>query len=175
MRAGPRGPTSFELQCPSFLHGEILQAYYDGETDDLLTGGLGRSGLAALTMQDLARFADPARPTPVELRRSAFWNSHFGLIDRTTGGGYGRLFGPGVVRPGMVVGDGKVSGHEYMAYGAASGGEPGDVVTMVVQIPDAFDVGNACLVAAPSSGSRGVYGDRSQPFSSVCVVAPGTL
>jgi hydroxybutyrate-dimer hydrolase len=146
------------MQRPSFLQGEILQAYYDGETDDLLTGGLGRSGLAALTIQDLVRFADPGRPTPVELRRSAIWNSHFGLIDRTTGGGYGRLFGPGVVRPGMVVGDGKVSGHEYMAYGAASGGEPGDVVTMVVQIPDAFGGDNACLVAAPSSGSRGVYG-----------------
>jgi hypothetical protein len=39
MRAGPRGLTSFELQCPSFLHGEILQAYYDGETDDPKSGG----------------------------------------------------------------------------------------------------------------------------------------
>lgn len=158
MIAGPGISTTVETQKPWFVPGEILHAYYDGATDDLLTGGLGRSGLAALTLQDLVRFADPARPTPAELRRGAIWNSHFGLIDRTAGGGYGRLFGPGVLGPGTVVGDGKVAGHEYMSYGAAPGGEPGDVVTMLVQIPDAFDVANACLVAAPSSGSRGVYG-----------------
>jgi hydroxybutyrate-dimer hydrolase len=158
MVAETESSTALQMQRPSFLRGEILQASYDGESDDLLTGGLGRTGLAALTPADLVRFSDPGRPTPAELRRSAIWNSHFGLIDRTAGGGYGRLFGPGVVRPAVVVGDGKVSGHEYMAYGAAPGGEPGDVVTMVVQIPDAFDVGNACLVVAPSSGSRGVYG-----------------
>ena len=63
-----------------------------------------------------------------------------------------------MVSPGVVVGEGKVAGHEYMAYGVGCGGTPGDVVTMMVQIPDAFDLGNACLVAAPSSGSRGVYG-----------------
>ena len=158
MVAGPGIFTTVETQKPWFVQGEIMHAYYDGETDDLLTGGLGRTGLAALTLQDLVRFSDPARPTPAELRRGAIWNSHFSLIDRTNGGGYGRLFGPGVVRPGVAAGDGKVSGHEYMAYGAAPGGEPGAVVTMVVQIPDAFDLGNACLVAAPSSGSRGVYG-----------------
>ena len=158
MVTGPERSTSFETQRPSFVQGEILRAYYDGETDDLLTGGLGRSGLAALTVQDLVRFADPAWPTSAELRRGAIWNSHLGLIDRTGGGGYGRLFGPGVVSPGVVVGEGKVAGHEYMAYGVGCGGTPGDVVTMMVQIPDAFDLGNACLVAAPSSGSRGVYG-----------------
>src|ERR1700730_16460408 len=31
-------------------------------------------------------------------------------------------------------------------------------VTMMVQIPDSFDPTNSCIVAAPSSGSRGVYG-----------------
>jgi hypothetical protein len=60
MVTGPERSTSFETQRPSFVQGEILRAYYDGETDDLLTGGLGRSGLAALTVQDLVRFADPA-------------------------------------------------------------------------------------------------------------------
>ena len=157
MVTGPERSTSFETQRPSFVQGEILRAYYDGETDDL-DRRTGRSGLAALTVQDLVRFADPAWPTSAELRRGAIWNSHLGLIDRTGGGGYGRLFGPGVVSPGVVVGEGKVAGHEYMAYGAGCGGTPGDVVTMMVQIPDAFDLGNACLVAAPSSGSRGVYG-----------------
>ena len=29
---------------------------------------------------------------------------------------------------------------------------------MMVQIPDTFDPSNACIITAPSSGSRGVYG-----------------
>ena len=40
MVTGPERSTSFETQRPSFVQGEILRAYYDGETDDLLTGGL---------------------------------------------------------------------------------------------------------------------------------------
>src|SRR5262249_54849314 len=31
-------------------------------------------------------------------------------------------------------------------------------VTMMVQVPDSFDTTAGCIVAAPSSGSRGVYG-----------------
>ena len=158
MATGPSGVAALETQKPSLVRGDILHAYYGGEADDLLTGGLGRSGFAELTVQNMLGFADAVRPTPSELRRIAIWNSHLGLIDRTEGRGYARLYGPGVERPGVVAGEGKVSGHEYTAFGAAPGGEPGHLVTMVVQIPDAFDVGNACLVAAPSSGSRGVYG-----------------
>src|SRR5215207_11390366 len=29
---------------------------------------------------------------------------------------------------------------------------------MMVQVPDSFDPSNGCIVTAPSSGSRGVYG-----------------
>src|SRR5260370_33761075 len=29
---------------------------------------------------------------------------------------------------------------------------------MMVQVPDSYDLAHGCIVAAPSSGSRGVYG-----------------
>jgi hypothetical protein len=36
-------------QKPYFIRGEILETRHDGPGDDLLTAGLGRSGLAAAT------------------------------------------------------------------------------------------------------------------------------
>src|SRR5262249_20618129 len=45
---------------------------------------------------------------------------------------------------------------EYIAYEKAQGSRPR--VTMIVQVPDSYDPLNGCIVAAPSSGSRGVYG-----------------
>ena len=137
---------------PSFIRGEILQAHYD----DLLTAGLGREGVERLTAETLPRFASSPLATPEELRRNAILASHLGLIDRTQGAGYGTLYGPGVV-DGRPVGDGKVPGEEYLAY-AADHDDPGAVVTMLVQVPDAFDPDRPCIVAAPSSGSRGIYG-----------------
>lgn len=142
---------------PHFVRGPILHTRYDGDTDDLLTAGLGRTGLSRLSAQDLVRFADPLRPTPAELRRNAILNSHFSLIDRTEGGGYGRLYGPGVVN-GKAIGEGKIAGDEYLTCAAAASGRPDDVVTMLVQVPASFRADNAWIIAAPSSGSRGVYG-----------------
>lgn len=145
---------------PKFLRGEILHTVHDGITDDLLTAGAGRSGLAKLTAPDLLKFQDPSRPTPAELRRNAIFSSHLGLIDRTPGAGYGTLYGPGVIdgEPIDDGTDGKIAGHEYLAYGAAAEGGPDAVVTMMVQIPDKFDNDFPCIVTAPSSGSRGIYG-----------------
>jgi len=45
---------------PGFIHGEIHRAHYDGVKDDLLTAGLGKSGLASSAAPAIA---DPARPT----------------------------------------------------------------------------------------------------------------
>ena len=137
---------------PSFIQGEILQAQYD----DLLTAGLGREGVERLTAETLPRFASSPLATPEELRRNAILASHLGLIDRTQGAGCGTLYGPGVV-DGRRVADGKVPGEEYLAY-AADPDDPGAVVTVLVQVPDAFDPERPCIVAAPSSGSRGIYG-----------------
>jgi hydroxybutyrate-dimer hydrolase len=134
---------------PAFLRGEVRRLDVDGSTDDLLTAGLGKTGLAGV----LPPFADPAAPTAAELRRSAIYNSYRAIVDMTAAGGYGTLYGPNVDAEGVVTaGEGKVAGSEYTAFS-----RDGNVVLMV-QVPASFDPRNACIVTATSSGSRGVYG-----------------
>jgi hypothetical protein len=88
--AGAAGAGGAPLNVkPSFL-GTIT---YDGATDDLLTGGLGKSGLMSSTAPGLA---DPLQPTPAELRRLAIHLNYRSLKDTTEAGGFGRLFGPNV-------------------------------------------------------------------------------
>ena len=92
-----------------------------------------------------------------ELRRLAIYNNYRALIDPTPGGGYGTLYGPNVTANGTVTaGEGLIAGDEYIAYEKDGHGRRD--VTMMVQIPATFDPSNACIIAAPSSGSRGVYG-----------------
>ena len=67
------------------------------------------------------------------------------------------LYGPNIDLAGNdTLGEGKIAGEECIAY--ADDGSGRKNVTMMVQIPATFDPHNACIVAAPSSGSRGVYG-----------------
>ncbi len=126
-----------------------------------------------MTAETLPRFASSPLATPEELRRNAILASHLGLIDRTRGAGYGTLYGPGVV-DGKPAGDGKVPGEEFLAY-AADPDDPGAVVTVLVQVPDGFDPDRPCIVAAPSSGSRGIYGGVAAagewPLQHGCAVA----
>jgi hydroxybutyrate-dimer hydrolase len=132
---------------------DILHTHYDGVSNDLLTAGLGKTGLGSPIPPG---FADPLHPTAEELRRSAIYNNYRALIDPTPGGGYGTLYGPNVAADGTVTAsEGRIAGDEYLAYEKAGGRRN---VTMMVQIPDTFDPRNACIVTAPSSGSRGVYG-----------------
>lgn len=136
----------------AFRGGDVSVMVYDGVTDDLLTAGLGKDGLASAIPPG---FADPLNPTPAELRRLAIYNNYRALLDMTDSGGYGRLYGPNVTADGTVTdSQGLVPGVEYIAF-AGAGREN---VTMMVQIPDRFDPAEACIVTAPSSGSRGVYG-----------------
>ena len=51
-------------QLPAYL-GAITRLDVDGKTNDLLTAGLGKTGLAAAA----PAYADPERPTAQELRR----------------------------------------------------------------------------------------------------------
>lgn len=110
--------------------------------DDLLTAGLGLAGLRGPE----PAFADPAAPTPSELRRRAIWSSWRGIADLVPGGGFGELYGTTVAVPGR----------EYHAYARIPGASQPHRV--VVQVPDAFDLDARCVVVAPASGSRGVYG-----------------
>jgi hydroxybutyrate-dimer hydrolase len=139
-------------RVPAFL-GPIARKYYDGSSDDLLTAGLGKTGLAAAA----PAFANPLAPTAVELRRNAIHTNYRAVLDISAAGGYGTLYGPNVDKDGNVTAsEGKIPGWDYIAY--ADDGSGRKNVTLMVQIPDSFDVNNACIVTATSSGSRGVYG-----------------
>jgi len=138
--------------APAFL-GAITATSYDGQSDDLLTAGLGASGLAGPT----PAYADPARPTASELRRNAIHANYRAVLDIAANSGYGTLYGPNVDAAGSVTsGQGLVAGTEYLAYADDGSGQQN--VTLMVQLPANFDPAQPCIVTATSSGSRGVYG-----------------
>ncbi|ANH73766.1 D-(-)-3-hydroxybutyrate oligomer hydrolase [Ralstonia insidiosa] len=138
---------------PAFV-GKVTTTHYDGSTDDLLTAGLGASGLASATAPTIA---NPTAPTAAELRRLAIYANYRALVDTAAKGGYGTLYGPNVDASGNVTsGSGMVAGSEYVAYSDDGTGQQN--VVLLVQIPDSFDVNNPCIITATSSGSRGIYG-----------------
>ncbi len=136
------------------VSGPVRCTTYDGVSDDLLTAGLGKSGLQSNVPP---AFAVPTQPTAAELRRSVIYNNYRALIDISTNGGYGVLYGPNIDLSGNdTLGEGKIAGEECFAYADNGGGRRN--VTMLVQIPASFDPHSACIVAGPPSGSRGAYG-----------------
>lgn len=148
---GPRSPFN---RLPAFINGPVTSTEYDGVTDDLLTAGLGKSGLAGATP------AVSAVPTAAEIRRLAIYVNYRAIVDMTPGGGYGSFYGPNVDAQGNVTAsEGRIAGLEALAFsrGAHAGATPQNVVLMV-QVPASFDPRKACIVTATSSGSRGVYG-----------------
>ncbi len=137
---------------PAFV-GTVTKSSYDGTSNDLLTAGLGKTGLAG----GAPAVANPTAPTPTELRTLAIYNNYRALVDIATNGGYGSLYGPNIdVNGNPTLGEGMVAGTEYIAY--ADDGSGKQNVTMMVQIPASFNAASACMVTATSSGSRGVYG-----------------
>ncbi|WP_341580916.1 3-hydroxybutyrate oligomer hydrolase family protein [Marinobacter metalliresistant] len=136
-------------EIPDFVQGDIQQSSYDGITDDLLTAGLGATGLGS---SPAPAFADPLNPTAAELRRLAIYNNYRALVDTAPGGGYGTFFGPQVGSGG----EGLIPGEEFIAFMSVPGTDV--PVTVMAQVPDSFDPDRPCMVTAPSSGSRGIYG-----------------
>ncbi|HET6906456.1 MAG TPA: 3-hydroxybutyrate oligomer hydrolase family protein [Rhodanobacteraceae bacterium] len=124
-----------------FLVGPLRRTMH-AAGDDLLSAGLGLAGLAGLP----APFADPARPTAAELRRRAIQSNWKGIADLGPLGGYGSVYG------GVPV----VPGREYSAFARLLHAR--HTHRVLCQIPDHFDAKARCLIVAPSSGSRGVYG-----------------
>ena len=132
----------------------FVRTAYDGQSDDLLTAGLGKSGLQSPTPPDIT---DINKPSLAELRRRAIYLNYRAVLDMSEAGGYGRFYGPNLDAQGQpVAGEGKIAGVEYLAF--ADDGSSQKNVTMMVQIPFNFNQAKPCIVAAPSSGSRGVYG-----------------
>ncbi len=153
--AAPTAPDAMDAlnMLPTFIRGEVTVVAYDGDADDLLTAGLGRTGLAGPSPV----FSDPARPTPAELRRLAIYTNYRSLVDMTANGGYGRFWGPNIdLAGGDTLGEGKIAGTEYLAFSDDGSGRRN--VTLLVQIPDSFAPDRPCIVTATASGSRGVYG-----------------
>jgi hydroxybutyrate-dimer hydrolase len=124
---------------------------YDGVADDLLTAGLGATGIGG------------ARPSPIDatkpadLRKLAIYINYRALVDPTNAGGYSRFYGPNVDLNGNpTLGEGKIAGTEYIA--VWDRGVTGRNVTLMVQVPVTFNPAKPCIVTATSSGSRGIYG-----------------
>ena len=142
---------------PGFIVKNSVQVkHYDGVGDDLLSAGLNQEGLIG----DAPAVSDP--PTAAELRRLAIYGNYRGIIDPVPGGGIGVFWGPKSLDaptfPAPVV-EGLIPGVEYLAYAKVKG--PRGIVnniTIAVQIPDNFDHEKRCIITAPPSGSRGVYG-----------------
>ena len=124
-----------------FATGKIRATEHRGD-DDLLSAGLGLEGLRGRP----SAFADPASPTPGELRRRAIQSGWKGIADLGPLGGYGDAYG----------GVPDVPGREFQAFARLPQARSSHRV--LVQVPDAFDVSKRCLLVTASSGSRGVYG-----------------
>ena len=138
---------------PPGVRGPVTVRVTDGVSDDLLTAGLGKSGLMGAT----PAYADPAHPTASELRRNAIYTNYRALVDITPGGGMGVFYGPNIDIHGQdTLGEGKIAGTETTAW--ADDGSGRRNVTLMVQLPVGFDPDHACIVTATSSGSRGIYG-----------------
>ena len=127
----------------------MINQYYDGGGDDLLTAGLRQHGLTG----NVPLAANPVDPTAAEIRRATIVNQYQTLVDMRATSGYGSWYGPAVNSTNV---DGKVAGKEFLTYADDGSGQKN--VTMMVQVPDSFDRDNPCIVAAPSPGSLGVYG-----------------
>jgi hydroxybutyrate-dimer hydrolase len=124
---------------------------YDGVSDDLLTAGLGKTGLGGAAPV----VTDPT--SAAQLRRLAIHTNYRAVLDILPNGGYGTLYGPNVKPDGTITAEeGKIAGTEYIAY--ADNGSGRENVTLMVQVPSTFDSKRPCIITGTSSGSRGVYG-----------------
>ena len=140
--------------APDFSSVKVRHAAYDGTADDLLTAGLGKTGLGVATPPAIK---DAKNPTAAELRRRTIHANYRALVDMSPAGGYGVMYGPNIDLAGKdALGEGKIAGDEFLAF--LDGGDGRDNVALMVQVPATFDPKNPCIVTATSSGSRGIYG-----------------
>src|SRR5258708_22337387 len=111
---GDSNPALSVNTLPGFVSGSVRTTTYDGNSDDLLTAGLGRTGLASSTLPGAA---NPASPTAAQLRRHAILSNYRALVDMTADGGYGRFCWPDVDLNGNhTLGRDQIAGTEYLAH-----------------------------------------------------------
>lgn len=119
-------------------------AFYDADSDDLVTAGVGFSKLSQAKIED--KFVNPNSPSVYELRRAKL-NRY---IDTRTGEGTYWGFKKQDLTPLF---DGKVAGNEIQAYMI----DGDNNVALLLQIPLDFDQDNPCIVAVPTMDSQGIY------------------
>jgi len=147
------GAGDYEVNIKPGFAGTATSTTYDGTSDDLLTAGVGKTGLQNTSPAPTLS----AVPTAAELRRLAIVTNYRAIVDTSAGGGFGSLYGPNVDTDGVPgTGQGKIAGTETIAY--LDDGSGRQNVTVMVQVPSTFSVDAPCIVTATSSGSRGVYG-----------------
>jgi hydroxybutyrate-dimer hydrolase len=130
----------------------ISKQTYDGQSNDLLTAGLGKTGLLQAA---LAPLTNPEAPSSVDLRQRAIHANYRALVDASTTGGFTRFYGPNIDLTGKdTLGEGKIAGDEYLASVSIGGA----TAMIMLQIPRGLNKVNPCIVTASSSGSRGIYG-----------------
>lgn len=125
---------------PDTLASEV-RATIHRDGDDLLSAGLGLDGLRG----PAPRLTDTTMARDALLRRLAIHTNYQGLADLTATGG----FDADATLP-------EVPGREFHAFARLRWAE--QPFRVMLQLPDAFDPENPCLVVAPASGSRGIYG-----------------
>ena len=126
---------------PETLDTEIYVARYD----DLVSAGLGLDGLRA--PQPVAPASSAESPTPEDLRTLAFYTHFNGLSAAKIPKGLGSFHDMGLPT---------VAGREVSTWRSVEG--TSHKARVLLQIPDGFLAQSPCLVVAPASGSRGVYG-----------------
>ena len=133
------------MNKPAFIQSKIIKKEYDGISNDLFTGGLGCQGLCN-AQEPL--YQNLENPTEDEIRTSTIYHNYRSLLDTSPGGGFGKYFS--LVSNQSK--DCKIAGKEFYAFAHDN------KVTLIVQIPETFDPEKPRILAAPSSGSRGIYG-----------------
>jgi hydroxybutyrate-dimer hydrolase len=147
---GALAETPGEVTKPDWLR-SVQKTVFDGQSDDLVTAGLGASGMT--DKAPVPGYADRLHPTAAELRRAALF------LRGSSGEGFGRLYGPNVdPRTGAAFrDDGKIAGTEYLAY--ANDGDGRQNVAMLLQVPTSFRADRPCILAVPVNGSASLYRD----------------
>lgn len=129
--------TANAKEATSPYHETPERHVFDGQTDDLLTAGLGLAGLA---QQPTA--AEPQRLGEWrERRRRAIHQNWRALVD---------------LRRWAYGSDTRIGGIEYVAHVKASERIPES--SFLLQIPSNFNPTKPCLLVTAASGSRGIFG-----------------
>ena len=140
------------IRKPAFL-GPIDAKGLRWDRRRLLTGG-GWDGCVSAASLPLAADPERRRTTPTW----AIHTNYRAVLDITTAGGYGRLYGPNVSLDGVGGLDARSRADRRHRVSRPRGRRPSPERHLMVQVPDAFDPTKACIVTATASGSRGAYG-----------------